>query len=298
MKIAVITRTRDRDALLARARSSLCAQTYRPLVWSIVNDGGRPEGAESEAALARAAGIETVLTHLTPGQGRAAAANAGVRACDSDSIILLDDDDELLPDGLRVLAEGLSHAPPGDVGVCARVEVANEAKGRDGTWTVTSRTLANDHRGPVRIVDLAYRNFVPVNGFLYRRSAWLAVGGYDETLPVVEDWDFLLRLILRGDIGRVDATVARYYLRAALASPHDPGSNSVIGGHALHEEHDARLRNRYLRADLAAGRVGLGFLMNPSHRLPMERINAAADGINRAARRNWLLRQLLKAVRR
>lgn len=298
MRIAVVTRTRNRPALLARARASVCLQVHRPLVWSVVEDGVSDPEVLKQVEAARGAGIETVLTRLDVSRGRAGAANVGVAACDSDAVMLLDDDDELLPDGVGILARALSAAPTADMGVCAPVEVAEEERQKDGTWTVGRRTLTNVERGPVRLIDLAYRNFVPVNGFLYWRAAWQAVGGYDESLPVLEDWDFVLKLILRGEIGKVHETVARYYVRPKMASPEDPVSNSVVGSHALHEEYEVRLRNRYLRADLEAGRFGLGVLMNPPHRLPMERINALANGMNRAAERHWIVRRLLGSLRR
>ena len=40
-------------------------------------------------------------------------------------------------------------------------------------------------------------NFIPVLCFLHRRSCWEAVGGFDESLPVLEDWDLWIRLSRR-----------------------------------------------------------------------------------------------------
>lgn len=296
MRIAIVTRTRDRGALLSRARQSIAEQTYKNIVWSLVNDGGEPTSPEQEAALAREANIETVLTHLDVSKGRAGAANAGVNAVESDAIILLDDDDRLLPDAISDLVEELQRNPM-DVASGGQVWLVNETQ-HDGKWEETSRSIANPEPGPIKIIDLAYRNILPVNACLYRRSAFDAVGGYDELLPVVEDWDFLLRIIQLGDIGKIDKPVAEYFLRPSVVDAESSLSNSVGAGHGEHVEWEARLRNKYLRQDINAGTVGMGYLMNPSHRLPMERINRFAESLNATASRNWFTRKMLSWVRK
>jgi hypothetical protein len=114
----------------------------------------------------------------------------------------------------------------------------------------------------------------------------------------MEDWDLLLRLIQLGDMPKINVPVSEYFIRPELEDFADPASNSVAGGHSLHEEWEARLRNAYLRKDLAEGKFGMGYLMNPQHRLPMERINAAAERLRGLGEGNWLARQFLKQGRR
>lgn len=296
MRVAIVTRTRDRGALLSRARQSVVEQSYPEIIWSVVNDGGSKSEPDLEVSLAREANVETVLTHLDHSKGRAGAANVGVRAVDSDLIILLDDDDRLLPDGIANLVEALKDNPD-DVAMGGQVWLVEEAL-QHGTWQETNRKIANPEPGPIKIIDLAYRNILPVNACLYRRSAFEAVGGYDESLPVMEDWDFLLRIIQRGDIGKCDSPVAEYYLRPEAKDDTASISNSVGAGHYEHVEWDARLRNRYLRQDLRDGKVGMGHLMNPPHRLPMERINYIVSSINSTASRNWFARKIVSWVRK
>mmetsp|Transcript_15413 Transcript_15413/g.18547 ORF Transcript_15413/g.18547 Transcript_15413/m.18547 type:complete len:298 (-) Transcript_15413:179-1072(-) len=296
MRVAIVTRTKDRGTLLSRARQSVAEQSYPDIVWSVVNDGGSKVEPELEASLARDAEVETVLTHLDQSKGRAGAANVGVRAVASDLVILLDDDDRLLPDAVSTLVDALKNQP-NDVAVGGQVWLVNESL-QDGRWQETSRKISNPEPGPIKIVDLAYRNILPVNACLYRRSAFDAIAGYDESLPVMEDWDFLLRIVQLGDIGKCNIPVAEYYLRPEMEDDSVSISNSVGAGHHEHIEWDARLRNRYLRQDLLEGKFGMGHLMNPPHRLPMERINYVVSSINETASRSWFARKILSWVRK
>jgi glycosyltransferase involved in cell wall biosynthesis len=297
MRVAIVTRTKDRGTFLARARDSLAAQQYGSIVWSIVNDGGETGPVEREAELARNAGIETIVTHLAENRGRAGAANAGIEAVKCDAIILLDDDDRLLPGAVGRLAETLMSAPPNDIGAAAQVWQVSEALA-EGEWIEVSRRIANAERGPVRIIDLAYRNFVPVCGLIFKRSVFDKLGGFNDALPVVEDWDFLIRAIQIGDIGKIDVPVAEYFVRSGIDDENDPHANSVAAGHGLHVEWEARVRNMYLREDLNSGRAGMGHLMNPQHRLPMERINTLAEKVNALPNRSWIARKILRWVRK
>lgn len=297
MQIDIVTRTMNRPAFLRRARISLQKQQFADVTWIIVNDGGTKDAVDEEARLAREAGLNTKTIHLGENLGRAGAANAGIRAGNSDLFLLLDDDDRMLDSGISDLASGFANAKETDVGIVAQVWQVTEVK-KSGEWKETNRQISNPERGPIKIVDLAYRNFVPVCGLLVRRRSFEAAGGFNESLPVMEDWDLLLRLIQLGDLPKIDKPVSEYFVRPELTDFSDPASNSVAGGHALHEEWEARLRNEYLRKDLATGKFGMGFLMNPQHRLAMERINVAADGIRSLGKRSWLVRQILKRVKR
>lgn len=289
MRVAVVTRTLNRPHMLKRAADSVLAQSYDNLVWSVINDGGERGPVEEQVQLVSNNGVETKLSHHNDPQGRAAAANTGVRQVSCDAVLLLDDDDRLHPDAVSLLVETLQRNPSNDIGVVGQVEVVQQSV-KKGDWVEESRTVANPQPGPIRLIDLAYRNIVPVNGFLYRREIFDRLGGYDEGLPVVEDWDFVLRAILIGDIGKLQKPVAEYFIREATEDKDDPTGNSVTSGHHLHEEWEARLRNKYLRADLEAGVAGLGHLLNPHYRLPMERINRTADLINSASKKNAAVR--------
>ena len=85
---------------------------------------------------------------------------------------------------------------------------------------VVRRCYEQDFRfetGDQRVAILT-RNFV-FGLAAVRRTALLAVGGFDETIRYTADWDLWVRMVLTGSgIGCVDAPLARYRLRAGSLS--------------------------------------------------------------------------------
>jgi glycosyltransferase involved in cell wall biosynthesis len=91
--------TCDRPNLLVRAVESARAQTFDAIEIVVVLDGDQPESA---AALARIADPRMKIVALPRRVGRGPATNAGVDAAQAGWIALLDDDDEWMPEKLRV----------------------------------------------------------------------------------------------------------------------------------------------------------------------------------------------------
>jgi hypothetical protein len=104
----------------------------------------------------------------------------------------------------------------------------------------------------VRSIDMANmlnENLFPPIAFVYRRDIYDGIGGYDETLPVLGDWDFHLRFLLQADIGFINEKLANYHHRdrTQKASTY---ANSITGGIDKHTEYNAILRNRYFRESI------------------------------------------------
>lgn len=79
-------------------------------------------------------------------------------------------------------------------------------------------------------------------------------------LPVLGDWNFLMRFLQRFDIGVVPERLANYHHR--VPSDKSAYSNSIHAGAARHRHYWAMLRNEMLRADLEQGKIGVGHLVN------------------------------------
>lgn len=254
--ISVVTRTRDRPVLLARAARGLLAQTAPPerLEWVLVNDGGAREAPETQASKLEAAGWRVKRLHHDTPVGRAAAANVGVRACRGEYVLLHDDDDWMEPSGLADLAAGLDAAPEAAAAIGNYILVT-EGMRRGRMRTIREQGVYPPY--PLTILQLAGRNRFPPIAAMYRRDAFEAVGGYPEDHDVLEDWVFHLRLAMSRDLTRVRSTVGRYSIR-----PDATGvlANSVVAEARRHEFADAKLRDEALRASIARGLVDEGMI--------------------------------------
>lgn len=97
-KIAVITRTKNRAVLLARAAESVLGQKTENLVWVVVNDGGDKSDVETVVDdFRKKSDNDAVVIHNEISAGMEAASNIGIAASASDYIVIHDDDDSWEP---------------------------------------------------------------------------------------------------------------------------------------------------------------------------------------------------------
>jgi Predicted glycosyltransferases len=248
-KVAIITRTKNRIIMLSRAARSVASQTFRDFVWVVVNDGGDPSEVDRLVNMYRRSLPEVIVVHHEVNKGMEAASNAGIRASDSEFIVIHDDDDSWETTFLETTVSFLekdSKVPFG--GVVTSITHVDEVM-TDKEVIIRARkpwhpTYSAYPKGAVQLADLCVINqFAPI-AFLFRRSVYDEIGGYDETLPVLGDWEFNLRFLARHDIAALPDALANYHHRPQSTNSY---GNSVLAGQLSHVAYDAILRNRIIR---------------------------------------------------
>lgn len=248
-RVAVVVRTKDRPEFLRRALADIDAQTFTDLVVMVVNDAGDPGMVDAvvEAAPDGVRGRTTVL-HRAVSTGMEAAANAALRASASEFCAVHDDDDLWEPHFLERTVEFLDAHHATEM-VAVRVIIRFE-KEVGGTFVETGRVPFWGHLQAITIQDLVATNRVVPIGLLYRRRLHDEVGYYDESLPVVGDWEFNVRVASRHAIDLIDEPLA-YWCQRPEAN--GAAANSIFDGHALHARYDAKVRAEAIREALAQG---------------------------------------------
>lgn len=194
--VSVLIRTIG-DPRLLEAVASVAAQTYRPLEIVVAAASDR----DPWGVIERASHLPNVRV-VSEGRAlsRPQAANLALRHARGDWLIFLDDDDYWLPSHLEGLVATAMHQAGSALAVCAGVEV-RDANGR------VLKIYAND---PDRRA-MALTNQVPIHSVLFRRSLAAELGcRFDESLPILEDWDFWLQVLQHSPILRIDAVTAVY----------------------------------------------------------------------------------------
>lgn len=260
--VAIITRTRNRPLLLKRAIHSVLKQSWPYWVHVIVNDGGNPGEVEAVVGPYRAAyeGRLLIVTH-PQSLGMEAASNAGIRVSSSDYVIIHDDDDSLEPDFLSETVAYLEAPPLPQVQGVVTLTTRIDEEIVDDTVRETGRRLYKSMEGCIRIDDMASLNSFPPISFLFRRHVLDEVGWFDEHLPVLGDWDFNLRFIMKHDIGVIPKALANYHHRPAIRQ--GQMGNTVHAQADLHAFYDMLVRNRYIRMTPSSN---IGTLMLRHHR--------------------------------
>jgi polysaccharide pyruvyl transferase WcaK-like protein/glycosyltransferase involved in cell wall biosynthesis len=264
-RVAVIIRTKNRGRLLGRALDSVLGQTFQDWRIVLVNDGGSREQVTQalEPRLAHIAGRILRLDNETS-LGMEAASNLGIRAVDSDFITVHDDDDEWDPDFLATTV-GHLEAHPEEGGVSVETEIVFERLTPEGR-EVEERVRMEPGMREITLVDLLhYNRFVPIS-FLFRRSVYDELGGFDEDLAVVGDWEFHLRFLVRHQIGLLRGRPLAFWNQRRSAVNHE--ANSVIAGLDEHHFYSLKVRDRLLREH--AREFGLGPLLYQRELLAVE----------------------------
>jgi GT2 family glycosyltransferase len=266
-KVAIITRTKDRAIMLRRAGESVRSQTFLDFVWIVVNDGGDP--APVNEIVASAGLADAVVIHHPVNKGMEAASNAGLKhpatlACDY--VVIHDDDDTWDATFLAttILFLESDHGSRFGGVICGTVHV-NEVM-RDTSVDIVSSKVwqtATGHypEGAVQIADLAVGNQFPPIAFVYRITLLSEVGFYDEDLPVLGDWDFNLRFMMKAEIAVIPERLANYHHRIASGAANQHYGNSVSAGHLRHYEREAMIRNGIIRKAARGGDVTVAILM-------------------------------------
>lgn len=262
-KVAVITRTKNRPITLKRAIESVASQTYSDYLHVIVNDGGESKVVEDLVESSRNK-EKTLILHNETSLGMEAASNAGIRMCDSEYILIHDDDDSLHPEFLEKTVAFLENNSSLYCAVSSWITLVRESLSEHGIVRLSERLY-----GSLRSVSLgqmaASNQLVPI-AFLYRRQLHSEIGYYDETLPVLGDWDFFLRVLEKHEIGILPEQLAFYHQRVSADGIY---ANSLTGANDKHAAYSQLVRNKLFRRELESGKSGVGFLSQMSSMMLM-----------------------------
>lgn len=247
--------------MLERAAMSIARQTYPNYTWVVVNDGGDEAAARAVLDASEVDPHRIKFLSNPSSAGMEAASNLGIRASASDYIVIHDDDDTLHPEFLEATVGFLeSKSGRSYGGVATGVEYVSEEIRGDQIIVHDRRPYMNWVQS-VDLSEMFAQNMITSNSFLYRRSIFNKIGGYNEDLPVLGDWFFNIEFLLQGDIKILDRTLCYYHHRDhGELNGAEPYANSVIGGLDQHRENAARCRNALIRkyrrdAGVAAGIV-------------------------------------------
>ncbi len=195
--VSVVIPAYNAASHLAEALQSVSAQSAPPGEVIVVDDGS----TDATADIARSFGARVITL---ANKGPSAARNAGVQEAGGDFVAYLDADDVWAPDKLAVQLRALAaHTGPAfsftdfrvidDGGVHRwKSELRRRpAFLRSAGFAIGRKEIvfASASHRPV-----LYGSYILPSSLLVRRADALAVGGFDESLRVTEDYEFCLRL--------------------------------------------------------------------------------------------------------
>jgi glycosyltransferase len=212
MKISVVTATFNSEKTIAHALSTLASQTWADIEHIVIDGGSRDDTLAIVAQCATR--VEKVVSE--PDRGIYDALNKGIRLASGDVLGFLHSDDEYAgPDVLSSVAK--EFADPAVQAVYGDLDYLDAG----GT-----RVVRHWRAGPFAPAKLA-RGWMPPHPALYlRRGVYEKLGGFDESLRIAADYEFVLRVFTQPEFAW--RYVPRTFIRMRLGGQSNRSVENVI----------------------------------------------------------------------
>lgn len=183
-RISVIIPSYNRARVIGAAMASVLDQGIDDFELLVIDDGSRDE---TLAVVTAVDDPRVGLFQLARNSGAAAARNAGVAQARAPLVAFQDSDDEWQP---GLLAAHLAALADADVSFCT----LDQRYGSGQTlYPPAGWRLPGDMLG-----ELLAINHISTQTMAIRRDAFQALGGFDTSLPALEDWEFAVRMAAAG----------------------------------------------------------------------------------------------------
>jgi len=182
-KVSVVIPAYNTAETLEQTLASVSLQTFADFEVLVVDDGS----TDDTARVAESFPDSRVQVIRVRHGGAGSARNHGLGRARGDYIALLDADDVWHPDKLRRQVALLDARPA--IGMCYTGE-----KRVDSHMRLIARTAAREYADYCEALLLWGVVIHPPSAVMVRTALARAVGGFDDSLTLVEDWDFWLRL--------------------------------------------------------------------------------------------------------
>jgi glycosyltransferase involved in cell wall biosynthesis len=214
-QVTVVIPTRDRWPTVTRAVACAVHQQGVDVEVIVVDDGSRDQ---TVAGLAQINDERLRVLHLPDSEGGAHARNVGIKEARGSWVAFLDDDDVWSPHKLRLQLE-MAHAVKAGFVYARAVHVRYPG--------VVARVAPLPPPGSL-VQRLLVGNEIPAgaSNIVVRTDLARELGGFDERLDHLTDWDFWIRLAHASSAGACDEVLVGYVDHAQNRYKH---AGDVVG---------------------------------------------------------------------
>ena len=200
-EVSVIIPTICRREELQRAIRSVLAQDYSDLELIVVNDSIDPQ---DQGWLRDNYQHKATLLHTSGKKGANAARNIGIKNSRGEFIAFLDDDDEWLPNKISMQ---IGFMKKNDSGLCyTGKNIINESTGKKEWYSFEKSNYFKLKK------TIFAKNYIGTTSCtLIRKTVFDNIGLFDESLPVLQDYDLFIRIAQKYEISGIDLGLVNYY---------------------------------------------------------------------------------------
>ncbi len=190
--VSVIIPAYNRPEMLKRAVESVLSQDYSPFELLVINDGSTEPLNEIQSLIESTDHRLLFQNH----KGVSAARNHGVREAKGEWIAFLDSDDMWDPKKLSTQVRFHIEHSQFQLSQCEEIWIRNGKR-------VNKRNIHAMARGYAFEDSLRHCCISP-SSVMLSRKLFESVGGFDEQMPVCEDYDLWLRITPHYDVGYIE----------------------------------------------------------------------------------------------
>lgn len=202
-KVSVILATYNRSALIGKAIESVLNQTYKDLELVVVNDASTDNTKELVIQYGQR-DPRVVIINNGQNLGQVKSLNKGIAKACGKYIARIDDDDIWLTSDKLEKQIGFLEAHPEYVLVGGGIVVVNE-HGKEMVRFLYPKEDQDIRKQMLISPPFAHGSVV------FRKDAYVSVGGYSATMEYGEDWDLWLKLGKVGELHNVQDYVLQYW---------------------------------------------------------------------------------------
>ncbi len=221
ISFSVIMPTYNRAGLIERAVDSLLAQTFQKFELIIVDDGSTDNTSELLQARYKNELAKGKIKYFRKENGGCCKArNYGLQHAIFPWIAYLDSDNEVYPHFLQTFADAILN---------------NDNNCFYAQWDTQSgmppfRSATFDFAALVR------RNFIDLGVFIHAKSLYDELGGFDENLTRLVDWDLIIRYTKQNN---------PYYIEKSVLFYNDGNNHVRITNNGAYAENRDKIWNKY-----------------------------------------------------
>ncbi|MGF9699856.1 glycosyltransferase [Paenibacillus sp. MABNR03] len=234
-RVSIIIRTKARPTLLNRALLSIQSQDYSNIEVVIVEDGP----AVSESIVNKYINdLHIVYLPVNQSVGRSKAANIGLEHATGKYINFLDDDDFFLPNHISTLHREIVSKPNVSVVHSASIEKKVIYHSLEPLcMEVTNGQVRYNY--PVHHERIFFENMFPIQAAMFKKELYEQVGGIDESLEWLEDWDLWIKFSM----------ISKFIFSNQVTSVyHIPGDKETNTNRSkVLKRYEKQISNKYLK---------------------------------------------------
>jgi len=230
--VSVIIPTYNRSQQLETALKSVALQSYENIEAIVINDGGE----DVSVVIGKFKG-ELEIQYITHKQNkdRAAARNTGLKNARGEYIAYLDDDDIFHNDHIETALRVLTNS---GFKIVYSDAFRTHQKNIDGNYQIIRKDIpySTDYQPGIFLKT----NITPTTCIIHEKSVIDEVGYFDESLPVLEDWDLWIRISQKYEFYHIKKVTCEFTWR-------DDGSTTTSAKIDQFAKYRQRITERYLK---------------------------------------------------